>query len=431
MNVLVVGDVMIDTNHYCKSFRTAPEADIPVYNVVKTTHILGGAANVAINLKNLGCNVFIVSVNGADKMHFKMQKLFREQKIYPTIFVDEDRKTTNKIRIFNDETLVNRHDIETVSDIDEWKEQSIIEFICQTKNLDAIIISDYAKGVITTKLCETIIDFANKHGIRTFVDPKTNNHLKYRNCFLFKPNWVEATAIVSKKNMNFDDDIVKIIKEEISCQHAIVTCGKNGIYYDKKQNHVCIPSEKPVIDVTGSGDVVLSILVYSILKLNNLHMSCYIANIIATKGTQTVGNYNITLRDYTDAVNRYKTIYLLIDVMPFQNKIIKDSEKLKIIKISELPDIVFTNGCFDIIHSAHIKLLRYAKSLGKTLIVGLNSDSSIRRLKGQKRPINNETERCELLKSLGFIDYIILFQDDTPRMILSHLKPNFIVKGGD
>jgi len=438
--VLVIGDVMLDTYQHCETFRRAPEADIPVYNVKKTVHKLGGAANVAKNLKNLDCNVFMVSVVGPDRPGEEIQRLLRKNKIYSTLFWDSSRKTTNKIRILHENKLVNRHDIEKVSNIKKRYEISIMEFIskfCEQSSLDAIVISDYAKGVITEKLCQNIIDYANENNIRTFVDPKVNNIHKYRNCYLFKPNWQEAKAMTgplwlrAKADRSSIDLIFEYLKQEINSKCTVITCGKDGMYFDGKRNHVCVSKNKPVVDVTGSGDIVLAVLVYSLLMNNSLHMSCYLAHIIATKGVGTVGNYEISLKDITDTIQRYNTIYGMSHVGGLNAKIIKDTDTAKIINIGLMADVVFTNGCFDIIHSAHIKLLNYAKSLGKILVVGLNSDASIRRLKGSERPINNETERCELLANLGMVDYIILFDEDTPYTILSYLRPKIMVKGGD
>jgi D-beta-D-heptose 7-phosphate kinase/D-beta-D-heptose 1-phosphate adenosyltransferase len=438
--VLVIGDVMLDTYHHCETFRRAPEADIPVYNVKKTVHKLGGAANVAKNLKNLGCNVFMVSVVGPDRPGEEIQRLLKKNKIYSTLFWGPNRKTTNKIRILHENKLVNRHDIEKVSNIKKRYEISIMEFItkfCEQSSLDAIVISDYAKGVITEKLCQTIIDYANENNIRTFVDPKVNNIHKYRNCYLFKPNWHEAKAMTgplwheAKADRSSIDLIFEYLKQEINSKCTVITCGKDGMYFDGKRNHVCVSKNKPVVDITGSGDIVLAVLVYSLLMNNSLHMSCYLAHIIATKGVGTVGNYEISLKDITDTIQRYNTIYGMSHVSGLNTKIMKDTDTAKISKIGLMTDVVFTNGCFDIIHSAHIKLLNYAKSLGKILVVGLNSDASIRRLKGPERPVNNETERCELLANLGMVDHVILFDEDTPYTILSYLRPKIMVKGGD
>ena len=443
--VLVVGDVMVDTNRYCDTFRKAPEANIPVYNVKKTVNKLGGAANVAKNLKNLDCNVFLVSVIGADKMGIELRTMLKKNHIYSTLFTDNSRKTTNKIRIFHENNLVNRHDIEKTTDIDKIYETSIFEYISTCPNIDAIVISDYAKGVITEKLCKTIIEYANKKNIRTFVDPKVKNSHKYCNCFLFKPNWFEAREITGLHREIWTPNSTDIsicfdfLKEEINSQHTIITCGEAGIYFDNKKNHICLTTDIQVVDVTGSGDVVLAVLVYSFLMKNSVHMSCYLANHIATKGVQTIGNYEISLKDINETTRVYNDKY---DNDKYDNdkydnddtatnKIIKDTDTIKINNIGLMHDVVFTNGCFDIIHSAHIKLLQYAKSLGNILVVGLNSDASIRRFKGIKRPINNEIERCELLANLGMVDYIIVFDTDTPYSILNNLRPKILVKGGD
>jgi len=413
MKIIVIGDIILDTNHHCNTTRNAPEADIPVYNVLYTNNILGGAGNVAKNLQNLGSCVEIVSIIGNDYAGSQIKTLLNNSSIKNTLFTDNTRKTTQKTRIFFDNILMNRYDIEDTYNISSEMEKNILQYIKSIVDIDAIIFSDYNKGVLTPHICKELISYANSKNIFTFVDPKPNNAIKYKNCFCFKLNLMEGETISSKKSKN---DIINYMKTYIECKHVVLTCGENGLYIDCINQHTYNNFPANVVDVTGCGDTVLVVIAYVYLKTFDIIKSCKIANYVARKCVSVIGNHQISPTDIDD----------------FVDTIILDSETCKLNMLSTMSkNIVFTNGCFDIIHSAHIKLLQFAKKLGDILVIGINSNASIKRLKGELRPINDITERCALLQNLGFVDYIIIFDDDTPMHILSLIKPNIIVKGGD
>lgn len=414
MKIIVIGDIILDTNHYCNTTRNAPEANIPVYNVINTQHILGGAGNVACNLCNLGCDVIIVSAIGNDFAGSTIETLITDNNLLKHHFIiDNDRKTTQKNRIFCNNKLINRFDIEDTFDISQKYEKYIIQYIKTTPVLDAIIFSDYNKGFLTKSVCKDLIEYANKNNILTFVDPKPKDVLKYKNCFCLKLNLLEGETITGKTSKN---EILNDLKTHIECKHVILTCGEHGLYVDSIYHHFSNNIPINVVDVTGCGDTVLVVVSYMYLKTLDIIKSCKIANYIAGKCVSVIGNNKIFPED----------------INSFLDTLILDTETDKLRKLSSLSNnIVFTNGCFDIIHSAHISLLQFAKKHGDILIVGLNSDASVKRQKGASRPINNIEERCNLLLKLGFIDFIIIFEDDTPLNILSILKPNIIIKGGD
>lgn len=411
MKIIVIGDIILDTNYYCNTTRTAPEANIPVYNVVCTKNILGGAGNVAINLQNIKCDIEIVSVVGSDYAGSIIQSLLADCNIKNQIIIENDRKTTHKNRVFCNNTIINRYDIEDTFFISCKNEEYIINYVKSIPNVDAIIFSDYNKGCLTKLVCEEIITYANSKDIFTFVDPKPKDVLKYKYCFCLKLNQAEGEAITGKTLKN---DILNQLKAQIECKSIILTCGENGLYVDTVEQHIVNNTPIDVIDVTGCGDTVLVVSAYMYLKTKNMIKACKVANYVARKCVSIIGNHQINLSDIDE----------------FIDTIIMDNETYKLANLN-LKNIVFTNGCFDVIHSAHIKLLQFAKRLGDTLIVAINSDTSVKRLKGELRPINNIQERCNLLLNLGFIDHIIIFNDYTPLNILSILKPNIIVKGGD
>ena len=412
---------MVDINYISQIKRMAPEAETPIYNILDINYILGGASNVALNLKNLGINVEIVSVIGNDIYGNEIKNLFSSKQIENKIFIDKERKTTQKNRIFVNDKLNVRYDIESTHDISCDIEHEIINYVISKSNIDAIIISDYDKGVVTENLCQSIISYANKKNIPTFIDPKLKNYMKYKGCFLFKPNQNEAETISGEKNIH---KILHFIKDKIECKNILLTRGKEGMILNNVYNKIEHDSIINLVDVTGAGDIVLSVLVYVFIKEKDLLKACKIANYIGGKSVGVIGNYNVNLNDIDD--------FYAIDINIQKNKIIYDYENEKITKISENSDnIVFTNGCFDILHSAHIELLKFSKKQGDILVVGLNSDNSIKRLKGETRPINDVFERSKFLSLLDFIDYIIIFSDDTPLNVIKTLKPDSLIKGSD
>ncbi len=420
MYIIVIGDILLDINNTAEITRNAPEADIPIYNILDVNYILGGAANVAKNLKNLNTNVEIVSVIGNDIYGTKIKEILDSNLINNKLFVDDNRKTTQKNRIFIHDSIKVRFDIEDTNDIPDSMETDIFEYVIQKSNIGAIIISDYDKGVITEKLSNNIIEYANNNNIPTFVDPKLKNYYKYKNCFLLKPNQQESEIISGEKNIA---KILNIIKEKIGCKNILLTRGKEGMILNNMYNKIEHETIINLVDVTGAGDTVLAVLVYSYLKDNDLLKASKMANYIGGKSVGVIGNYNIT----TDDINDYYKYEMPENI----SKIIYDYEIDKITKISKKHNIVFTNGCFDILHSAHIELLKFAKNQGDVLVVGLNSDDSIKRLKGETRPINTIDERAKMLSLFDFIDYIIVFSDDTPLNIITLLTPDILIKGSD
>jgi D-beta-D-heptose 7-phosphate kinase/D-beta-D-heptose 1-phosphate adenosyltransferase len=417
MNIIIIGDVMLDINYNSQVTRNAPEADIPIYNILDTNYILGGAGNVAHNLKNLGANVELVGLIGNDTYGTIIKKNLESKQIDHKLFID-NRNTIQKNRIFLNNELNVRFDIEDTYDISNVIENEVIHYITNKGKIDAIIISDYDKGFVTEYLCQNVIKYANENNIPTFVDPKIKNFFKYKDCFLFKPNIVEAEKLTNCKNL---DIIMNSIKSSINCKNLLITRGKEGMILNSTTNKIEHDSIINLVDVTGAGDIVLSVLVYIFLRGGDLLKACKVANYVAGKSVGVIGNYTISQNDIDEYLaNNDRT-----------SKIVYDNEIGKIEKISKHKNIVFTNGCFDILHSAHIKNLQFAKSNGDILVVGLNSDESIKRLKGPDRPINNISERSTILSLFDFVDYIIIFSDDTPLNIIKLLKPNIMIKGSD
>lgn len=425
MKILVIGDIILDINYFSLIERYCPEnSKIAINKVTDIEYILGGASNVANNLNSLNVDVELIGILGNDINSIKVNELLNSKKIKNKIFIDDKRKTTTKNRIFLQNELVSRYDIEDTHEINTLLENQIINYIFNISDkIDAIILSDYNKGLFTENFTQIIINYCNNNNIFSFIDPKIKNIEKYKNCFLIKPNQIEAETITNETNL---EKIFQKIDDIISPKHILLTKGKNGMILNSFIDQPIIhDNDINTIDVTGAGDIVISILVYMFLMTNNLYYSAKVSNYISGLSTTFIGNYNIL---------NYNIIEQCISNM--FKKIIYDyeSEKINFIinfyKHSNLK-IIFTNGCFDILHSAHIKLLQYAKNQGDILIVGLNSDKSIKNIKGNDRPINDINERKTILSLFSFIDYLIIFDEDTPLSIIKEINPNIIVKGGD
>jgi D-beta-D-heptose 7-phosphate kinase/D-beta-D-heptose 1-phosphate adenosyltransferase len=421
MKVVVIGDIMLDINYFSIIERNCPENDeIPINKVTNIEYILGGSSNVVNNLNNLNIEVELIGILGNDFSSIKVRELLNNKNIKNKIFIDNKRKTTTKNRIFIENKLTTRFDIEDIHDVNEELENDIINYIISVStDIDAIILCDYDKGLLTEKITQKIINYCNNNNIFSFVDPKLKNINKYNKCFLIKPNQYEAENMTNETNLEL---IFEKIHSIISPKHILLTTGKNGMILDNFNiNHDEFIN---VVDVTGAGDIVMSTLVYMFLKTRNLYYSSKVANYISGISTKFVGNYN-QLND--NLIHQYiLNIFKVIN----DNEIEKINFIVNFYKNSNLK-IIFTNGCFDILHSGHIKLLQYAKNKGDILIVGLNSDESIRNIKGNNRPINDINERKTMLSLFSFIDYIIIFNDDTPLSIIKEIKPNIIIKGGD
>jgi len=425
MNIIIVGDIILDIYYNSICNRLAPEANIPVFNTKDITYKLGGSANIALNLSKLNINVYLISVSGEDDYNKKIFEILDNNNISHFIITDKNRKTTIKNRIISNNIINTRFDIEDTDDINNDLEIIILNKIKElnSKNkIDGIILSDYNKGVITELNSQNIIEYSNNNNILTFIDPKINNINKYKNCTIFKPNMLESSLISDKNNIN--EKIIDIFNK-INCKIVVITLGKDGMIYYEGKDIITIKENRlyNCIDPTGAGDIVISVLSYYFIKSNNIDLSVKISNYIASKSIEYIGNYCLNIND----INEFE----IKDLNIFSKKILNISDLESFNKYYLGKKVIFTNGCFDIIHIAHLKLLKYSKSLGDILIVGLNSDDSIKKNKGNSRPINKEQDRIDFLLHLDFIDHVILFNEDTPLNIISIIKPEIIVKGGD
>ena len=422
--IAVIGDFMIDHYIWGKSERISPEAPVPVVEVQKEEERLGGAGNVVNNLLALDENVLPVSVVG--KNGEKLKNLLKEKKINTDgIFIDKNRETIIKSRIISSHHQMIRFDREKIVSIGKEFEEKILNTLKENlEQIEVILLSDYEKGTLTPSLTQKIIDLANKYNKKLIIDPK-KDFSKYKNAYMIKPNKKEL-SLATNIEINSKEDLIKAgfkLKKELNIKYLLVTLSEEGMALFGDE-FVQIPTiAKEVYDVTGAGDTVLAALGKFLKKSDNLINAMHFANTAAAVVVSKIGSATASLDEILEIEKRVDN--------SADYKIVKDIEKtVKKLK-SQNKKIVFTNGCFDILHIGHVKYLQKAKSLGDVLILGVNSNESVKRLKGAERPINDEYDRAYLLASMEVVDYVVIFEEDTPYELIKKVKPDILVKGKD
>lgn len=429
-NILVIGDLMIDHYLWGKCERISPEAPVQVVAVEKETAVLGGAGNVINNLATLNATVDVMSVIGDDANAIELNKMLENIHVNTSnLVVQNGRNTSKKSRIIASQQQVVRYDKESTEDISIEAQNKIAE---QCKNsiasYDVVLLSDYGKGVLTNELTRTLIDIANEHGKKVLVDPKGDDYTKYSGSYLLTPNKkeaIEASKVEIKDEETLFEAISKL-KDGCNLEVSLITLSEDGIaiYDEVLRKHPTVARE--VYDVTGAGDTVIASLGFSLACGYDIDKAVKFANLAAGVVVGKIGSATATLNEiieYESSLNKSTSdshIKTLEEIELLSQELKKRGKK-----------VVFTNGCFDILHVGHVKYLEEAKSYGDVLILGLNSDESVSRLKGPTRPVNTEDDRAYILASLEAVDYVVKFYDDTPYELIKAVQPHILVKGGD
>jgi D-beta-D-heptose 7-phosphate kinase/D-beta-D-heptose 1-phosphate adenosyltransferase len=423
-NIMVFGDIILDKMISGTIHRIANEAPVPVVLYQSEKKFLGGCGNVVMNIQALGCEkLYVFSMIGNDSYGKEISEMLSG---YPEIIqhlsIDDSYTTTVKTRGFSDKKIIFRYDIERRAALlaSHMKKTFYdVRTILETTRIDAIVISDYNRGYLVKELTQYVIQLANEKGVDTFVDSKTD-YTKYIGCTLIKPNRKELLDVFGIEYRYSElENIHFIVKEKVSCKETLFTLSEEGMSLGTEDGKILnqAAEECEVNDVTGAGDVVISVIAYYYKSLSRKQL-IQLATYVATTSVKHVGTYVLK---YSDILQGCKSIYT--------TKVIR-VEDVKYLK----HPIIFTNGCFDIIHEGHLALFQYCKSLcqaGGDVMVAINSDASIKRIKGEKRPINSEDTRVALLNSITSIDWIVVFDEDTPYRILEKIQPHTLVKGGD
>ena len=423
-NILVIGDLMIDHYLWGSCDRISPEAPVQVVNVKKESSVLGGAGNVINNLVTLGSVVDVISVIGNDSVANELKSLLEKIDV-PTsnLVVENNRKTSKKSRLIASQQQVLRYDMESIDDINENSHKQIIQTL--ETNIDkysSIILSDYGKGVLTTNLTKEIIKIANKNNIKVLVDPKGKDYSKYKGSYTLTPNKKEA---MEATNIDIKDEsslieALKSLKTQCELEVSLITLSEQGIAIFDDELTIKPTVAREVYDVTGAGDTVIASIAFALGNNLDIKDAIYFANLAAGVVVGKIGSATTTL----DEIYEYE--YSLHKSNSTSH--IKTFDEIKTLASklhSQGKKIVFTNGCFDILHVGHVKYLEVAKSYGDVLILGLNADSSVKKLKGPTRPINTQDDRAYILASLESVDYVVIFEEETP-IFISHKSPKLI-----
>ena len=428
--LLVIGDLMIDHYLWGSCERISPEAPVQIVNVKSESAVLGGAGNVINNLNALGAQVDVISVIGGCEISDELKALLTNISVNTQYLITQrDRITSKKSRIIASQQQVVRYDRESTEEISSKSQKEILDtFRNIIMDYDAILLSDYGKGVLTKKLTSSLIAIANENGKKTLVDPKGLDYSKYKGAYLLTPNKKEAseaTQINIKDNASLTKAITQL-KTKFELNISLITLSEQGvaIYDDKLRTHPTVARE--VFDVTGAGDTVLASLGFALACEYGIDDAVEFANLAAGVVVGKIGSATATLNEiieYESSLNKSTSD----EHIKTLGEIIALSKELK----PRGKKIVFTNGCFDLLHAGHVKYLETAKSFGDVLILGLNSDRSVTALKGEDRPINTQMDRAYILAALEAVDYVIIFDEDTPYDLIKVVKPHVLVKGGD
>ena len=429
--VLVIGDIILDCYLSGSVDRISPEAPVQVFEVEGESWKLGGAANVAANVKALGWEPILVGAVGQDRDAEVLRALLAREGINPGFIVaDPNRPTIIKTRIIAMRQQMLRLDREKKISLSKAVAKKMLSTVrAKIKSVQGVIVSDYGKGALPPELLAELFAICRKNGKITVVDPKGKDYGRYRGAHVITPNKKEAEAAAAVEingEAEYGAAARKLFKIA-GVKSVVITRGPEGMsIFDKPSSRgLHLPAEAlEVFDVTGAGDTVAAALGTMLFAGLSLEDAVRVANVAAAIEVGHAGVYAVSKKNVMDRLEADR----------------QANGKLMTIKQAALwasglraqgKKIVFTNGCFDLLHAGHVRLLRKAATFGDRLIVGINSDSSIRRLKGPGRPLLHETDRLEIMSAIDCVSAISLFSESTPKKLISAIRPDVVVKGSD
>ncbi|MDE4032494.1 bifunctional D-glycero-beta-D-manno-heptose-7-phosphate kinase/D-glycero-beta-D-manno-heptose 1-phosphate adenylyltransferase HldE [Glaesserella parasuis] len=422
--VLVLGDVMLDRYWFGSTNRISPEAPVPVVKVQENEDRAGGAANVAMNIASLNVPVTLHGLVGNDDAGRALDKLLSEHRIQNQCVAVDSHPTITKLRILSRHQQLLRLDFEEgFHNLD--CQALLAKLAAEITAYGALILSDYGKGTLDT--VQQMIQIARQANVPVLIDPKGTDFERYRGATLLTPNMSEFEAVAG--HCRDEDEIVtkglKMIAD-FDLSALLITRSEKGMTLLRpNQEPFHLPTQaKEVYDVTGAGDTVISVLATAIADGRPLEEACYLANAAAGIVVGKLGTSTVSPSELEQAIHqRAETGF----------GIVSEDELKAIVKQSKTrgEKIVMTNGCFDILHPGHISYLENARKLGDRLIVAVNTDESVKRLKGESRPINDLDARMAVLAGLASVDWVVPFGEDTPQRLIGEILPDLLVKGGD
>ena len=434
--VLVVGDFMLDVYIYGDAVRISPEAPVPVLKVTGTSYGCGGAGSVTADLAALGAVPLCLGIVGKDKNAEILKRMLKNAGADITgLITITDRPTISKQRLIGlaqhrHQQQLFRMDEESTGPLsDKQYEKALQIYRKKLKQADIVCLQDYNKGMLAPSVCRQMIRLAKKANKKVLVDPAfTSDYSKYRGASVITPNRQETSLAVGFEIKTTDDAsrAAKRLAATLSLEAAVITLDKEGAYLRTKKESRIIPTRpRSVYDVTGAGDMVLATLAATLAAGCDYKTAVQLSNITGGIEVEKFGAVPVTIDE-------------IINEITSQNK----NKGSKTLSIDSLADkcnwhhrqketIVFTNGCFDVLHRGHTEFLKFCKQQGNIVIVGLNSDRSVRTIKGPGRPINNQRDRAAILAALETVDYITVFDEPTPIKLIKKVKPDVLVKGQD
>lgn len=423
-NVLVVGDIMLDRYWYGGTNRISPEAPVPVVKIDALEERPGGAANVAMNITSLSGNVRLIGLTGIDEAAKILDEELSKHHVHCDFVAVSTHPTITKLRVLSRNQQLIRIDFE--EGFDKVDASPILERIQTALTTNKVLVlSDYAKGALSS--VQKMIDLANQANVPILVDPKGTDFERYRGATLLTPNMSEFEAVVGQ--CDSEQEIVEkglALIKKYQLKALLVTRSEKGmtlLQLDKPTYH--LPTQaKEVFDVTGAGDTVIATLAAALASGQSLEDSCYLANAAAGVVVGKLGTSTVSQVELENAIRARKDNGFGV--------MTEDELKEEVKKARQRGEkIVMTNGCFDILHAGHVSYLANARKLGDRLIVAVNSDASVKQLKGESRPINPLMQRMIVLGALDSVDWVVPFEEQTPQRLIANILPDVLVKGGD
>lgn len=437
VKVLCLGDVMLDRYLHSDVVRISPEGPVPVARVVRSDNIAGGVANVARNVAALGAQATVCGVIGEDAAGRDLEFVLAEDGGIDTRFlVTTERPTTEKIRYVAQGQQLLRADREDVRSLTVLQEQEIMQILDSSlQDYDVLVLSDYAKGLLTPSVISHAIHLAKQRNIPVVVDPKSADFSRYAGATVITPNTKETRDATGIDPVD-DARAVKAGQKILTLgkvKAVLVTRAEQGmslIEHDAPAIHIRATARE-VYDVVGAGDTVVATLAICLGAGLPLTEAARLANMAAGIVVQKSGTATVSVLELLDAIQHEDQAH--DPQSSIRNKIMSLAELQLLCEQWKQQGlrVGFTNGCFDLLHMGHVSLLAFAKAQCDRLVVGLNSDASVRRLKGPERPVNSENDRAYVLSALQAVDAVVIFGEDTPKQLIEALTPNVLVKGAD
>ncbi len=420
----VVGDVILDIYIRGSAERISPEAPVPVIRMEERRPHLGGAANTAANCAALGAHVTLFGVMGADAARDEVEQLGREAGITLHCITDPSRPTTTKTRFGVGTQQLLRLDHEVAQPLAPAVEQALLETLAMAPAPDVVIVSDYAKGCITEAVIKQLSRL--KPGTLLVADPKRSDLSFYRGCDFIKPNLIEAARAAGCSPARvMEEGPLQRLREAVGGVGVLITRGRHGmvLLHPDGEKLVVETRSREVFDVTGAGDTVAAAFSLALAAGASPLEAVHLANAAGGVAVSRIGTHAVSLAELCQAVQHSFEEHKLLSL--------EVAEQYCAAARQQGRRIVFTNGCFDVLHAGHVHLLSQARRMGDLLLLGLNSDASIRQLKGPNRPVVSLSDRAAVLSALSCVDRIVVFEEDTPRELVARLKPDVLVKGDD